>query len=267
MKPAFLFVLLLLSISAIAQDSPVVTDTSEYEENFADTAVFDILDYDDEEDKDFAGPSDSTNVKANSFSEDDVERLKADPDLNYEQPPTIAESLWDRFLRWIGWFFQSLFENATTTGFGRMLMYLLAGAIVVVIIMMLLKVDAFKVFYAGADQGKQGYKVFDENIHEMNFEKLIQEAIDKKEFRLATRLVFLHALKLLSDKHLIEFNPGKTNHDYVEELEKGELKTGLNELSFYFDYAWYGNFTVSETQFQKIKGTFSEWREKIGTRG
>jgi hypothetical protein len=80
---------------------------------------------------------------------------------------------------------------------------------------------------------------------------------------LATRLVFLHALKILSDKHLIDFNPGKTNHDYVEELSSSDLKTGLNELSFYFDYAWYGNFSISEDQFLKIKNVFSDWKNKV----
>jgi hypothetical protein len=124
-------------------------------------------------------------------------------------------------------------------------------------------VNAFKVFYSGADRASQDYKIFHENIHEMDFEKLIQEAVNKNEFRAATRLVFLHALKLLSDKHLIDFSPGKTNHDYVEELKPGELKSGLNELSFYFDYAWYGNFDVTQSQFQKIISVFNAWRARV----
>jgi hypothetical protein len=97
----------------------------------------------------------------------------------------------------------------------------------------------------------------------MDFEKLIQEASDKNDFRLATRLIFLYALKILSDKHLIEFNPGKTNHDFVEELHVADLKTGLNELSYYFEYAWYGNFLITDSQFNKIKNTFTEWRTRI----
>jgi hypothetical protein len=196
-------------------------------------------------------------------SASEVENLKANPDLNYTQPPTVAETLWDRFLRWLNWLLNSLFGKATTTDLGRVLMYTIAGILTIVVIMMLLKVNAFKVFYSGADQGKQAYQVFHENIHEMDFEKLIREATEKNEFRLATRLIFLQALKLLSDKHLIEFNPGKTNHDYVEELITPELKTGLNELSFYFDYAWYGNFSINVTQFEKIKNTFTEWRSKL----
>ena len=129
--------------------------------------------------------------------------------------------------------------------------------------MLLLKVNAFQIFYSGSDQGKQSYQVFHENIHEMDFDTLIREATERNEYRLATRLVFLYALKILSDKQLIDFKPGKTNHDYVEELPKGDLKTGLNELSFYFDYAWYGNFSINENQFQKVKQTFTFWKDKV----
>ena len=87
--------------------------------------------------------------------------------------------------------------------------------------------------------------------------------MDKKDFRIATRLVFLYALKLLSEKHLIQWQAGKTNHDYVEEIGVSELKTGLNELSFYFDYAWYGNFKINHEQYQKVDTLFQAWRTKI----
>jgi Domain of unknown function (DUF4129) len=223
----------------------------------------DNTEYDYQEESDFVGINDTLKIDTRSFSSTEIDQLKSDPDLNYEQPPTVAESLWDRLKQWLAWFFDSLFEKASTTDVGRVIMYTIAGILVIIVIMTLLKVNAFKVFYSGADQPKQAYQVFHENIHEMNFEKLIKEATEKNEFRLATRLIFLHALKLLSDKHLIEFNPGKTNHDYVEELKITDLRTGLNELSFYFDYAWYGNFAINDTQFQHIKNTFAEWRTKV----
>jgi len=248
--------LLFLSFACLAQPSDEVDDVVPK----IDSTYFET---EEEDDTDFTGPADTTSIEIRKFSESEIENLKADPDLNYTHPPTVAETLWDRFLRWLGWILNSLFGKATTTDLGRVLMYTIAIILTIVVIMMLLKVNAFKVFYSGADQGKQGYQVFHENIHEMNFDTLIQEATEKKEYRLATRLVFLYALKILSDKHLIDFSPGKTNHDYVEELQKGEIKTGLNDLSFYFDYAWYGNFAINENQFQKIKNTFSFWREKV----
>lgn len=216
-----------------------------------------------EEKKEFAGPNDSTLVTKKSFDKDELQKLKADPELNYKQPPTVAESLWDRFLQWLFQIFDSLFRGATTTNLGQFLMYVIGIVLIIFIIMMLLKVDAFRVFFSGADKGKTVYSVFDENIHEMDFEKLIREANEKGEYRLGVRLIFLYALKTLSDKQLIDFQAGKTNHDYVEELKANELKTGLNELSFYFDYAWYGGFSIDKTTFSKVETTFKLWRDKV----
>ncbi|HEY5824668.1 MAG TPA: DUF4129 domain-containing protein [Cyclobacteriaceae bacterium] len=216
-----------------------------------------------EEKKEFSGPNDSTIITKKSFDNDQLQKLKSDPNLNYKQAPTVAESLWDRLMNWLGQFIDSLFRNATTTNFGRLFMYVLAVILIIVIIMMLLKVDALKVFYSGADKGKMNYSVFHENIHEMDFEKLIREATDKGEYRLGVRLIFLYALKTLADKQLIDFQAGKTNHDYVEELSAKELKTGLNELSFYFDYAWYGGFSIDKTTFTKVDGIFKSWKGKV----
>ncbi len=248
----FLFILLVALFSrAYSQESPAVsTDIYEYHDQV-------------EEERDFAGVNDTLKLRSRSFSPAEINKLKSDPDLNYQQPPTIAESIWDRLKQWVAWFFENLFDRVVTTDLGRLLMYTVAGVLLIVVIMMLLKVNAFRVFYSGADQPRIPYQVFHENIHEMDFEKLIQEATDKNEFRLATRLIFLYALKLLSDKHLIEFNPGKTNHDFVEELNVADLKTGLSELSFYFEYAWYGNFLITDSQFKKIRNTFVEWRTRI----
>lgn len=250
-----LIFIVLIFYAPISYCQPV--DSSAFE--IAQSEVFDY------EKSIFIGESDTTSVTGRNFDKGKISELKADEDLNYKQPPTVVETLWDRFLNWIKWLFASLFEAAVSTDIGNLVIYIIAAIAIVVVIMMLLKVNAFKVFYSGADKGQQTYSVFHENIHEMNFESLIQQAVEKKEFRLATRLIFLNALKILSDKHLIDFNPGKTNHDYVEEVKVPELKTGFSELSFYFDYAWYGNFKITDIQFQRIRTLFGEWRDKVNT--
>lgn len=205
---------------------------------------------------------DTTTVTTKAFSEEAIQKLKDNSDLNYKIPPTVAESIWVRFFTFLAKVFVHIFKGATTTGIGKAILYLLLFAIIVVTILTILKVNAFKIFFSGADGGKKNYSVFNENIHEMDFEKLIQDAVAHQKFREGTRLIFLYALKLLSDKQLIMWNPGKTNHDYVEELKELNLKTGLNELSFYFDYAWYGNFHISAETFQKLQKSFIDWRDK-----
>ncbi len=205
---------------------------------------------------------DSTSVDKRKFSDSKLEKLKNDSDLNYKEPPSVAESLWTRLWMWLLSLWYWFIEVSVTTLPGQIVFYLLGLAILVIVVMALLKVDAVRVFFSGADRAVS-YQVLHENIHEMDFEKLIREAIEKNEFRQGTRLVFLYALKILSDKHYIQWVPGKTNHEYVEELMKSDLKTGFNELSFYFDYAWYGNFQVTPDLFQKVENTFQELKSKV----
>jgi hypothetical protein len=210
----------------------------------------------------YRAEADSSNIAHRPFGNGTYRDLKNDPDLDYKQPPTVAESLWSRLLSWISQIINAIFENAVTTNWGRILVYAIALALLIVIIMMILKVNAFKVLYSGEGQA-QKYQVLDENIHEMDFDKLIKESLNKKDYRRGVRLTFLYALKLLNDKHLIHFETGKTNHDYVAELTERDLKTGFNELSFYFDYAWYGNFAVNYETFRKVDDTFQDWKNKI----
>jgi hypothetical protein len=218
---------------------------------------------DEYEGNDFVGSSDTIAIEKKSFDSTVIDNLKNDPDYQYTQPPTIAESLWDRFKRWIAALIDAILRGATSTGVGRIIMSIIGIVLLSAIIMMLLKVDAFRVFYSGADRGKTINPLFHENIHEMDFEKLLREAVQKEDYRQGTRFILLYALKLLADKNLIKWEGGKTNHDYVDELTTSHLKTGFNELSYYFDYTWYGHFEVNRETFTKIENTFSDWRSKI----
>jgi uncharacterized protein DUF4129 len=258
-KNAIIFLCFFLSsISTIAQQDNDEKDSDSVTYSESDTTYSD----EDYQEVVYHAPDDSIPVQKRSFSADEIRDLKTDPDLNYKQAPTVAESLWDRFLAWIAQMLDALFSNAVNTDWGRIIVYAIGLVILIVVIMMLLKVNAFKILYSGAGAA-QKYQVLDEDIHEMDFERLIQDAVDLQDYRRGVRLVFLYALKLLSDKELIYWQSGKTNHDYVAELGKKELKTGFNELSFYFDYAWYGNFPINHDTFRKIQHTFSDWRNKI----
>lgn len=230
----------------------------------ADTteAVVEIFDTDDEQELQ-DGVADSTNLEARKFSEQDYQRLKDDSDLQYQQPPTVAESIWDRFWRFVSEFIESLFRNAVYTDWGRLLLYLVGIGLVILIIMLILKIDAFKVFYARSNAPVTQYNVLDENIHEINFDAEIQKAIAEKDYRRGVRLLFLYALKLLSDRDYILWEQGKTNHEYVAEVKEEGVRNWLHQLSFYFDYAWYGNFLISRDLFDKVNNIFTDWKGKL----
>ncbi|HRK54595.1 MAG TPA: DUF4129 domain-containing protein [Cyclobacteriaceae bacterium] len=253
--PIFIWLLVLLPPTFVcAQDADVHYDSTEY------------YNYEKEDDIVYHAPNDTTKIIAKKFAKEKITSLKLDKDFDYKEPPTMAESIWDRFWQWIGRFINTLFEGATSTNWGRVLVYVAAFVGFMVILLMILRVNAFRILYSGADRGSITTNVFHENIHEMDFDKLIQDALTQQKYREGIRLVFLQSLKLLTDKQYIHWHAGKTNHDYVDELNSGELKANFNELSFYFDYAWYGNFPIREEAFTKTQQLFHSLKEKTSNR-
>ena len=213
--------------------------------------------------EDSRGVADSFHLKPRNFDNQALAELKADPDLNFKETPTVAETLWDRFLAVLRDLLHSVFRNALTTDWGRVFTFAIGLLLVVVLIMTILRVNAFKIFYKGEGKSIVPYNVLDDNIHEMNFDRLIAEAVAQHDFRTGIRLLFLKSLKILSDKNFIQWEHGKTNHDYLAELQKDELKNGFDQLNYYFEYAWYGNFSVDQETFKKVQQVFADWSGRI----
>lgn len=202
-------------------------------------------------------PFDSTDVNIRHIDEATLAELKTDPDFKYGKASS-ASTFWERLKRWLARFFRNLGTAAIEADWVTILLKVLAIGVLIYVILRLLRIDALKMFYSSADKSI-AYATLDDNIHEMDFAKLIEDAVRNNDYRLAIRLQFLQALKVLSDKNLIHWQPGKTNHDYVNELQKAELKAGFQELNFYFEYAWYGNFIIAPELFGKVKTLFNNW--------
>ena len=96
-----------------------------------------------------------------------------------------------------------------------------------------------------------------ENIHEINFREMISKAENQQDYRLAIRYHFLRMLKTLTDKNLIDWNPEKTNRDYISEISASELKEQFKDASRIFDYVWYGEFSINETEYKTYKDKFN----------
>ena len=99
-----------------------------------------------------------------------------------------------------------------------------------------------------------------ENIHEINFPELIMKYELTKDFRSAIRYRFLSVLKTLSDKDKITWMPEKTNQDYISELKEETSKKQLLDLTYIFDYVWYGEFSLSQSDYDFYKEKFQNTR-------
>jgi hypothetical protein len=234
---------------AIPDSKPLQTDTVEFDKQSLQdsTQVLQV---------------DSTKVNERVFDRERLQELKDDSDLDYKVPPTVAESFWDRFWQWLADLFANLFIKSVGTNWGRLFLYIVGIVLLIFLIMMLLKVDALKMLYSGR-AARLKHLVMDEDIQAMDFEQLLKDAIGANEYRRAVRLLFLYALKMLADKNHVVLESGKTNHDYLDEVKHAELKNGFKDLNFYFEYAWYGNFTITADTFRKAENIFLLWKDKL----
>ncbi len=102
-----------------------------------------------------------------------------------------------------------------------------------------------------------------EDIFSRNFEKEIEAAADGGNFRLAVRLHYLHTLKELSDRRLIDYRHGRTNRDYVAQLKDLALYKAFFRLTRNFEYIWYGQFPLSAEAYELLQADFANFKNSL----
>jgi hypothetical protein len=206
---------------------------------------------------------DSTAVEIRRYSEEKLARLKEDPELSYGYTRSRM-TLWDAFWLWVAFQLRELFQNrGGSPEWDRLILFVLFASALVYVIIRLLKLNSAKIFYGEKEKKPVDHIVVEEDIHEMDFETLMKEATNAGNYRLAVRLLYLWALKMLTDANHVRWEPGKTNHDYLYELKRSDLKSGFRQLSYYFEYAWYGNFSITPELYKKVSGLFNDWKKAL----
>ena len=111
--------------------------------------------------------------------------------------------------------------------------------------------------------GRLNLQEVTENIHAMDFEALIAEAVAAGQYRRAVRLNFLKSLRLLTEKQHIHWKPEKTNRDYLEELTPSELRLPFQELATRYEYIWYGDFPVDASRYEDARLRFEQFHRQL----
>ena len=99
----------------------------------------------------------------------------------------------------------------------------------------------------------------EKHLHQTDFSILIQNAEKQNDTRQSIRLYYLWLLKVLSDKKQIEWDPKKTNSDYEREIKDPVQKERFVYLSKLYNYIWYGEFLISDAQYQEAKADYQNY--------
>lgn len=96
-----------------------------------------------------------------------------------------------------------------------------------------------------------------------DYDRLIDNAIKEKDYRLGVRYLYLKSLQKLSEKGVINFAVDKTNYQYVRELNGKAYKNTFATLTLNYEYVWYGEFDIDQIIFIKLQTEFKQFYNQI----
>lgn len=195
------------------------------------------------------------------ISENYKEKYK-EKDFNYDEIKP-RESLWTKIKRKFSKIWDRIFgdPNDTVNGlqYGLQLLAILVIAIALFFIIKYLINKDGNFFWSKKNKKVNiASGVLYENIHEINFPVTIAELEQKQDFRSAIRYQFLYTLKKMSDQKLIQWNPDKTNTDYILEIKDASQRGSYEDLSYIFENVWYGEQVINADLYQKLRTTFQK---------
>lgn len=97
-----------------------------------------------------------------------------------------------------------------------------------------------------------------EDIFSIDYEEEIEKAVRNNNYRLGVRLMYLHVLRLLSEKNIIQYKIERTNSDYLLQLFNTSYYKDFFRLTRNFEYVWYGKFDISPAAFDSIREDHSK---------
>lgn len=204
---------------------------------------------------------DSAKITPSKFDKDSISSYKEQKEFQYDEIGQQQLSWWDKFWMWFWNLIGSLIQGATSNLISR---YIFIGLGIALILYIVIKtIGAENIFRKKSKETILPYDVITENIHEIDYEQELQRLVAERKFRLAVRLLYLRALKKLSDAEIINWQPDKTNYNYLMEITKPELRNDFSKLTLQFDYIWYGDFPIDEVKFEPINQSFNQFNNQI----
>lgn len=211
-----------------------------------------------------AAPSDRSPVATRRFDDAALREIRADRAFRYDQAPPpdagLLTRLAARFWAWV----DGLFRNpAVDTGF-RILQWTVPALLLLYAIVRLTGME--KVLpWRRDDRPAPSFDIRTEDVHTVDFPAEIARAVAQARYRDATRLQYLLALRRLTDAGRIRWTPDKTNRDYARELEGTPLAAPFREVTRLFEFAWYGEMPVTDTEYAGITERFNGLRQHLGS--
>ncbi|GAA4375108.1 DUF4129 domain-containing protein [Hymenobacter koreensis] len=197
----------------------------------------------------------STPVQLRRPEPERLQAYRAQSAFRYVEPRHKPRGAWDLFWWRFGQWWSSLFDGPGYDRWGRYTVYGAFGLALLYALMRLLRLDLTGALGRAPRTVPLAYDTAPEDIHADDLLPRLTEAETTGNFRVAVRLGYLLVLRSLAERHLVQWQPEKTNHDYVHELAGTPWQQGFATLTRQFEYAWYGEQPLTAAQYAAVRET------------
>jgi hypothetical protein len=176
----------------------------------------------------------------------DPEYWVREPERQVETRSSSRDGFWSHF--------NDFFSGKTI----RYFTYAILIAFFVFVVLRIIIVNNLFVFYSSkkVKAAKTGEAV---DIDDNDLDERIRQAVAAKDHRMAVRFMYLKALQLLNERQWIKYHADATNYEYVNQMSRHKLAGEFGFLTRVYDYVWYGEFTLTEEQFDVVYKNFSHF--------
>jgi hypothetical protein len=203
------------------------------------------------------------------YLSDDIKDNYSGDDFSYDDSDK-GPSWSERFSMWLMRLLARIFNfEATQRGLEitsviiKILYFLALAALIFFIVRAIMKKEGYWIFSKKQPNAEILSGDIETKLLETDFDALIKKAINDQNFNLATRYYYLKTLKVLSEKGIIEWDPDKTNSDYMYEIKDKELQNQFRYISYIYNYCWYGEFTLEPSAWQQAESGFITFLKSV----
>lgn len=208
---------------------------------------------------------DSSVVTVKQFDKD-LEQQYNTNDFKYDSTRGEAQNLLSRFIRWVLQGLADTFGIDISPGMVKILeiiIYIGMGLLVIYLLLRFFSGEKLNTLFSKKPATITPFDFQEEHIAQTNFNTLIQQALSEKDYRLAIRYLYLSSLQQLASYHAISWHFRKTNQEYYREIQTPEIKALFKDVSYFFEYIWYGEFPINAASFTQAEQQFNTLHQLI----
>jgi len=203
-----------------------------------------------------------------TFSKD-FQKKYTDDDFNYDISKP-KESIWQKIKKKLAEIIAKIFSGKKGNNteylflmFLRVLAIIAIGGLLYIIVRYIMERQGTWILSKKGKTLNPEAQTITENIHELDLPALIRKYEESGKYRYAIRYHFLLLLKKMTDKKIIQWDPEKTNGEYLRKIQGTTLYPEYRKLFYIFDHIWYGERNISQSEYEKYKQNFQQIFDKL----